>query len=226
ADIIDIGGESTRPGANPLSIDDELKRVIPVITALRSSTDACISIDTYKSTVARAALEKDADMINDISGLTFDPEMVQVASEFNVPVVIMHIKGTPLNMQTNPTYGDLMAELVDYFTKRIDFALAGGVKPENIILDPGIGFGKRFKDNLLILKKLAEFKALRVPLLLGASRKSFINNIYQSSPQEREEATLATTAIAHQHNVEIVRVHAVKQNKRLLQTLTAVKEII
>lgn len=215
ADIIDIGGESTRPGANPLSNDDELKRVIPVITALRLTTDACISIDTYKSTVARAALEKDADMINDISGLTFDPEMVLVASEFNVPVVIMHIKGTPLNMQTNPTYSDLMAELVDYFTKRIDFALAGGVKPENIILDPGIGFGKRINDNFEIIRNLNQITELGFPVLLGPSRKSFIGLTLNLPPEDRVEGTAAAVSCGILNGASIIRVHDVLEMKRV-----------
>lgn len=227
ADIIDVGGESTRPGAEVVDGKTEIARVVAVIKKIREQSDAIISIDTSKAVVAEAAIEAGANIINDISALSSDKDMIKVLKKYpNVPIILMHMQGTPQTMQNNPQYDDVIENVMSYLADRITFCVENGISKDRIIIDPGIGFGKRFKDNLLILKKLAEFKALRVPLLLGASRKSFINNIYQSSPQEREEATLATTAIAHQHNVEIVRVHAVKQNKRLLQTLTAVKEII
>ncbi len=226
ADIIDIGGESSRPGSQRISLDEEYKRVIPVIKEIRKFSDIPISVDTYKAGIAKDAIEAGANIINDISALRFDEAMTDVLKENkNVPVILMHMKGTPENMQKDPHYEDAIEEILEFFKERIDFCVNNGIEKDRIIIDPGIGFGKRQEDNLIVLKKLEEFKCFGVPVLLGASRKSFIGKIYDSSPTERLEGTLATTAKAHFANIEIVRVHDVAANKKLLQTLKAIKEV-
>ncbi len=221
ADIIDIGGESTRPGAESVSLDKELNRVIPVLKAIRSAyPDIPISIDTYKSEVAKAALESGADIINDISGLQFDSRMVEVAKEFNTPVVIMHIKGTPKDMQKNPIYQDLMRELLEYFEERIETLSTHGI--EKIIIDPGIGFGKNFEDNLKIIKHLNEFSLFNLPVLIGLSRKSFIGLITDEPVEDRLFGTLAADAIALSNGAHILRVHDVKPHKDLIKVFKAI----
>ncbi len=221
ADIIDIGGESTRPGAESVSLDKELNRVIPTLKAIRSAyPDIPISIDTYKSEVAKAALESGADIINDISGLQFDSRMVEVAKEFNTPVVIMHIKGTPKDMQKNPIYQDLMRELLEYFEERIETLSAHGI--EKIIIDPGIGFGKNFEDNLKIIKHLNEFSLFNLPVLIGLSRKSFIGLITDEPVEDRLFGTLAADAIALSNGAHILRVHDVKPHKDLIKVFKAI----
>ncbi len=222
ADIIDIGGESTRPSSVPVSLEEEEKRVLPVIEALAKKITVPISIDTYKSQIARKALESGAEMINDISGLRFDSEMVKVASRSNVPVIIMHIKGTPQNMQENPYYENVIKEIKDYFEERINLATASGISEENIILDPGIGFGKRFEDNLVVLKNLKEFKKLEKPLLLGLSRKSFIGKILDLPVEERLEGSLAALAYSIMQGAHIVRVHDVKESVRVARVADAI----
>ena len=227
ADIIDVGGESTRPGADIVDSKTEISRVVPVIKKIREECDVIISIDTTKAEVAEAAIIAGADIINDVSALTVDKDMIKVLQKYNnIPVILMHRQGMPKTMQNNPKYSDVIEDILFYLEERINYCVINGIAKERILVDPGIGFGKSQKDNLLIIKKLSEFKVLQVPVLLGASRKSFVDKIYSSSPLEREEATLATTALAHRQNIEIVRVHAVKQNKRLLQTLEAIKETI
>lgn len=222
ADIIDIGGESTRPSSVPVSLEEEEKRVLPVIEALAKKITVPISIDTYKSQIARKALESGAEMINDISGLRFDSEMVKVVSRYNVPVIIMHIKGTPQNMQENPYYENVIKEIKDYFEERINLATASGISEENIILDPGIGFGKRFEDNLVVLKNLKEFKKLEKPLLLGLSRKSFIGKILDLPVEERLEGSLAALAYSIMQGAHIVRVHDVKESVRVARVADAI----
>jgi dihydropteroate synthase len=225
ADILDIGGESTRPGAAQVSSGEEIKRVVPIIEQIRRFSDIIISVDTSKAAVAEAAIAAGADIINDISALQADPQMVEILQKHkNIPLILMHMQGTPQNMQNNPTYQDVINEILIFLNDRINFCLAHNIERQRIIVDPGIGFGKRYIDNLQILQRLEEFRSLQVPILLGASRKSFINKIYESVPQEREAATLATSALAFQHKVEIVRVHDVEANKKLLQTLQAIKE--
>jgi len=215
ADIIDVGGESTRPGSDPLEIEEELSRVIPVIKALSKEIDIPISIDTYKSEVAQKALEAGAEMINDISALRFDPKMKEVVAEYQVPVVLMHIKGTPKNMQENPYYDDVIKEIIEYLKESIKMATDAGVQEGNIIIDPGIGFGKRLEDNLSILKNLKKFSILNCPILVGPSRKSFIGKILDLPAEERLEGSLAALAIAIMNGANIVRVHDVKESKRM-----------
>jgi len=181
ADILDIGGESTRPGSDPVSLDEELRRTIPVIETLAKNISIPISIDTYKSDVAVRALEAGALIVNDISGMRFDPEMPSVISRFKVPVVIMHIKGTPKNMQVNPTYKALVPEVMDYFRASIRLAAKSGIPEDMIILDPGIGFGKTYEHNLEIINNLDQFSPLERPLLIGPSRKAFLERFWAIS---------------------------------------------
>lgn len=222
ADIIDIGGESTRPGAEAVDEQSETKRIIPVISKIREISDIPISVDTYKSSVARAALKNGADLVNDISGLRFDHEMVEVVREFDVPVVVMHIKGTPRDMQKNPQYSDLMKELLEYFDERISSLEKAGI--EQLIIDPGIGFGKRYEDNLRIINNLHEFAAFGKPILIGASRKSFIGTALDGRDvTERLYGTLAANAIAVLNGASIIRVHDIKPHRDLLKIIKAVK---
>jgi len=215
ADIIDIGAESTRPGADPVPEVEELNRLIPVIEKLKKVTDIPISVDTYKSNVAEAAINSGADIINDISGLRFDKEMKKVAAKFNTPVVIMHIKGEPKNMQVNPHYIDLLNEIYNYFAETIEIAEQSGIKRQNIIIDPGIGFGKQLDDNYEIMRKLSELQSLGCAILIGPSRKSFIGNVLNLPPDQRLEGTAAAVAIGIQNGAHIVRVHDVKEMKRV-----------
>jgi len=215
ADIIDIGGESTRPGAEPVTMEEELDRVIPIIEDLRYISDVCISIDTYKASVAEKALAAGADMVNDISGLQFDKKMVKIIKEKNVPVIIMHIKGTPRNMQQDPHYENLMEEIVAYFQDRVEFCHEHGIKNEKIILDPGIGFGKRLQDNFELLRELKQISDLGFPVLSGPSRKSFIGLTLDLQVDERVEGTAAAVTASILNGTKIVRVHDVKEMKRV-----------
>ena len=214
ADIIDIGGESTRPGAVAVSLEEEINRTIPVIEAIRKISNISISIDTYKSEVAEKALLAGADFINDISGLTFDSRMMEIVKKFDVPVVLMHIKGTPRNMQTNPTYIDVIKDLLEFFSFQIQKALDFGIKKEQIIIDPGIGFGKQLNDNFILIRRLKEFSELGFPILIGPSRKSFIGVTLDSPPEYRLEGTLAAVSAGILNGASIVRVHDVKEVKR------------
>jgi len=215
ADMIDVGGESTRPGSDPVTIEEELSRVIPVIEALSKEIDVPISIDTYKSEVAKKALDAGAEMINDISALRFDPQMKKIAAERQVPIVLMHIKGTPKNMQQNPYYDDVIEEIIKYLKESTKRAKDAGIEKENIIIDPGIGFGKRLEDNLNILKNLKKFSILDCPILVGPSRKSFIGKILDLPVEERLEGSLAALAVSIMNGANIVRVHDVKEGKRV-----------
>jgi dihydropteroate synthase len=181
-----------------------------------------ISIDTYKADVARRALDAGAQMINDISALRFDPEMKKVAAEFKVPVVLMHIKGTPKEMQKDPHYDDVIAEVTEYLTQSIRMAEEAGIDRKKIIIDPGIGFGKRLEDNLNILKNLKEFSILRCPILIGCSRKSFIGRVLGLPVEERLEGSLAALAVAVMNGADIVRVHDVKESKRVVSLIGAI----
>lgn len=224
ADIIDIGGESTRPGAQPVPLDAELERVIPVIESiLKKRPEAVISIDTYKSAVAKKAIESGARMVNDISGLGFDPEMKNVVRDKHVPAVIMHIKGTPLDMQKNPRYDNLMNELISYFTKRTLELLKRGLSKSQIIIDPGIGFGKRLEDNYEILNRLDEFTALGYPVLVGPSRKSFIGTVLNLPANKRLFGTAAAVAIAVWKGADIIRVHDVKEMSEVIRIVERIK---
>ena len=215
ADIIDIGGESTRPGSNPVSINNELARVIPVIKGIRDESTIPISIDTYKSLVARKALEAGANIINDISGLNFDPEMINIVGEHKAPIIIMHIKGTPENMQVNPQYDDLIQEIIDYFQKQINFCRNNGIPKSKIILDPGLGFGKKLNDNFILIKELKRFGELGYPILIGPSRKSFIGLTLDLPVEQRIEGTAAAIAIGIMNGARIIRVHDVLEMKRV-----------
>ena len=214
ADIIDIGGESTRPGAVAVSLEEEINRTIPVIEAIRKISNISISIDTYKSEVAEKALLAGADFINDISGLTFDSRMMEIMKKFDVPVVLMHIKGIPRNMQTNPTYIDVIKDLLEFFSFQTQKALDFGIKKEQIIIDPGIGFGKQLNDNFILIRRLKEFSELGFPILIGPSRKSFIGLTLDSPPEYRLEGTLAAVSAGILNGASIVRVHDVKEVKR------------
>lgn len=224
ADLVDVGGESTRPRAIKVSVEEELKRVIPVIDRIKALFQIPVSIDTYKARVAQEAIEAGADMINDISGLRFDPEMKQVVAQYKVPLVIMHIKGTPGDMQDNPCYDSLMGEIISYLAEGIKIAQEAGIDKEKIVIDPGIGFGKTVKHNLEIIKKLSELKSLGRPILIGVSRKSFIGNILNLPLGERLEGSLAATCLAVSKGARIVRTHDVRETRRVVDLTEAILE--
>jgi dihydropteroate synthase len=224
ADFIDIGGESTRPGSKPLGLDEELRRVIPVIESLAKEMDIPISIDTYKSTVAKKAIEAGAQMVNDISGLNLDPSLSQVAAKEDVPLVLMHMRGNPETMQKDIRYESLFSEIIQYLKDSIHRAESAGLDTEQILIDPGIGFGKTVEDNLLILKNLQEFKILGKPLLLGTSRKSFIGKILNADVTERLEGTLSTIVVGVLNGAHIIRCHDVIQAKRAIAIADAVRQ--
>ena len=224
ADIIDIGGESTRPGSDSVGYQEELSRTMPVIEELARRVNVPLSIDTYKADVAKRALDAGASMVNDISGLRFDPEMAGVVAEYKVPVVVMHIKGTPKNMQVNPEYEALIPEILDYLRESIKLAVDAGIKEDMIIIDPGIGFGKTFEHNLQILNDLHEFTLLEKPLLIGPSRKAFLGKILGNAPtSERLEGTAAAVAISIMNGAHIVRVHDVKEMVKVARVTDAVR---
>ncbi|MEW6116090.1 MAG: dihydropteroate synthase [Nitrospirota bacterium] len=224
ADILDIGGESTRPGSDPVPLEEEINRTIPVIQAIAKEINVPISIDTYKAEVARRALDAGASMVNDISGLRFDPEMPKVAAAYGVPVVVMHIKGTPKSMQQNPVYEALIPEVMDYLRGSIQIAREHNIAEDKILIDPGIGFGKTFQHNLEIICNLREFTQLGKPIVMGVSRKAFIGKILGDVPAtERLEGTAAAVAISIFNGAHIVRVHDVKEMVRVAKVADAVK---
>ncbi|MGD0883270.1 MAG: dihydropteroate synthase [Thermodesulfovibrionales bacterium] len=224
ADIIDIGGESTRPGSDPLPAEEELRRVIPVIEALVPKVHIPLSIDTYKADVARRALDAGASMVNDISGLRFDPDMPKVVASCDASVVIMHVKGTPQDMQQNPRYDALIPEIMDYLRSSIRLALRFGVREDRIIVDPGIGFGKTFDHNLEILRQLHEFTLLEKPVLIGLSRKAFLGKILENAPPaDRLEGTAAAVAVSIMNGANMVRVHDVKAMVKVAKIADAIK---
>lgn len=225
ADIIDIGGESTRPGAQPVRAEEEIRRVAPVIEAIRRQSDIPISIDTYRSATAEAALSAGADMINDISALRFDSDMARLAAERRVPVVLMHMQGDPKTMQSHPTYDDCVREIAAFFAERIQCATAAGIKRSKLILDPGIGFGKRPEDNLAILARLDEFICFHLPLLVGASRKSFIGIVdATAAADQRLGGSVAAAVIAVMNGANIVRVHDVRETVQAIRIVNAVSK--
>ena len=225
ASFIDVGGESTRPGSMPINLEEEVKRVIPVIEGIRRvSKDILISIDTYRSIVAQEAIKAGADIINDISAMTFDENMATIACKYSVPIILMHIKGTPKNMQKNPFYNNVIKEVTTFFEERISYALSKGIGKDRIILDPGIGFGKLYEHNIELIKNIDEFQKLNMPILLGASRKSCIGTaIEMASPQERLEGTIAVTCYATLKGVEIIRVHDVLENRKAAMMIEVLK---
>lgn len=226
ADIIDVGGESSRPGAASVTSEEETNRVVPVIKAVREKTKAAISIDTCKASVAGVALDAGADIINDISALRHDPHMVTLAADRGVPVILMHMLGTPSTMQKEPHYDDCVGELLQFFAERIDFCRNKGMDSSRIIIDPGIGFGKRLEDNIEILARLSEFKRLGCPVMVGTSRKSFINMIHNvgTRPAQRIGGSIASMITAVLNGADIVRVHDVAETVEALKVLKALRE--
>jgi dihydropteroate synthase len=225
ADVLDLGAESTRPGSNPVNAEEELERLLPILKALRRSfPDAVISVDTYKSATASACIEEGADIINDISGLTFDPQMADTVAKSRCSLVLMHIKGRPKDMQRDPSYQDLFGELVDFFQSQMRRACEAGIEEDRIILDPGIGFGKKPSHNLDILRHPEAFSPLGRPVLIGASRKSTIGLATGAEdPAERLEGTLAVTALCAMKGVSLVRVHDVKENVKVIKMIDAIR---
>lgn len=224
ADILDVGGESTRPGSTPVSLEEELSRVIPVIEKLAKEVKIPISIDTYKAEVARCAIEAGASMINDVWALKIDPKMAAVAAQANVPIILMHNRSKQENLQSEKAlggryigtqYGDLIDDIKKELHVSIDIALAAGIKKENIIVDPGIGFGKTVEQNLELVRRFREFTDMGFPILAGPSRKSFVGYTLTLPPDERVEGTAAATALLIDRGVDIVRVHDVKEMNRV-----------
>jgi len=222
ADILDIGGESSRPGSEPLSEKEVLARILPVMIRLVDKVSVPISIDTYKPLVADTCLKAGAHLVNDITGLT-NQKMRKIVSHHNVPVVLMHMQGTPKVMQQNPVYQDVLGEIKAFFQKQI--AVAKKERIQQIILDPGIGFGKTLTHNLQILKHLQTFKALGYPLLVGPSRKAFIGTITGNPVQDRLEGTIAAVTVAVLNGAHIVRVHDVKECKQAIQVVEAIRGV-
>jgi len=223
ADIIDLGGESTRPGAQAVPLKEEFKRVLPVLKRLSGRLKVPISIDTYKSEVAERCIQSGAEMVNDISGLYFDPRMKEIVARHQVPVIVMHMKGTPRDMQKDPQYRDLIGEILSFFRESISRADAAGVPADKIIIDPGIGFGKSFAHNLDILKGLESFKVLGKPIMVGVSRKSFLGKILDLPVDERLEGSIAAALYAVLRGANIVRVHDVAATVRALRTVEAIQ---
>lgn len=224
ATIIDIGGESTRPNSDAVSANEQIQRVVPIIQAIRKVSDVLISIDTTLSDVAEAALNAGANIINDVSAGNDDAKMFVLAAQKNVPIILMHAQGTPKTMQDNPYYENVVQEVLMALQQRVNEAIKAGVKKENIVLDIGIGFGKRKQDNLDLLANLANFVALGFPVLLGTSRKRFMGTICDvDKPTELVTATAVTTALGVMAGVQIFRVHDVKENKQALDVAWAIK---
>ncbi|MEE2876950.1 MAG: dihydropteroate synthase [Candidatus Neomarinimicrobiota bacterium] len=225
ADILDIGGESSRPGAEPIPAAQEMERLLPVIEELAPVISVPISVDTYKSSVAEACLERGSTIINDISALRFDECMADVTKKFNAYVVLMHLKGTPNDMQRAPDYGDVTGELKAFFEERIEFATSLGIERDKLILDPGIGFGKSSVHNFTILHDLQCFLDLGLPLLVGPSRKSFIGMTLDLPESERLEGTAASVTASVLNGARIVRVHDVKEMKRVVTIADSILRI-
>ncbi|HSL96419.1 MAG TPA: dihydropteroate synthase [Thermoleophilia bacterium] len=224
AAIIDVGGESTRPGSDRVSLDEELARVLPVIERLRAETSAVISIDTYKAEVARQALAAGAALVNDVSALRMDPAMVEVVAETGAPAILMHMQGEPKTMQQDPHYDDVVDDVRAFLDERMGFALARGVDEEQLLIDPGIGFGKTVAHNLVLLRGLGRLKELGRPLVLGASRKRFLGAILGAEPGGRLIGTVASTVIGLMNGADVVRVHEVRENFEALRVVLALRE--
>ena len=222
ADIIDVGGESSRPGSEPVSEKEELERVIPVIEELVKE-NVIISCDTYKSRVAEKAIESGAKIINDISAFRMDEKLIDIIKGSNCGYVLMHMKGTPKNMQKNPFYDDTIGEITSFFREKLELIEKTGIDLERVVIDPGIGFGKRLVDNLIILKKLDEFKKLGRPIFIGTSRKSFIGAVLNVEVDQRLEGSLATVVYAYIKGAKIFRVHDVKETKKVIDIIWAIE---
>ncbi|MEA5510344.1 dihydropteroate synthase [Crocosphaera sp. UHCC 0190] len=222
-DIIDIGGQSTRPGAEEISLEEELNRVIPVIKVLRKTRLIPISIDTTRAAVAKAAVEAGADIVNDISGGTFDNKMFSTVASLDVPLILMHIRGTPKTMQNNTNYQDLLAEIYQWLQTQLEKAIKIGIDQRKLIIDPGIGFAKNHQQNIELLRHLSEFKELQCPVLVGVSRKSFLGHILQQNdPKKRVWGTAAACCAAIAGQADILRVHDVKEIRDLIQVADAI----
>ncbi len=226
ADILDIGGESTRPGAETVSVVEEIQRIAPVIRAIRDAGIAIpISIDTRKSEVARAALEAGANMVNDVSALAYDPEIGPLVAEYNVPICLMHTQGGPAKMQNNPYYENVVLDVFDHLERRISAALSAGIAQSRIIVDPGIGFGKNLKHNVSLLRQLSLYHALGVPILIGASRKRLIDEISGAAKAtDRMAGSLAVALHAAAQGVQIMRVHDTYETRQALNLFQAMNE--
>ncbi len=224
ADIIDVGGESTRPFAEPVSASEELDRVIPAIEAIRGISDVPVSVDTTKAGVARAALAAGATMVNDISALRADPAMVEVVREYDGPVIIMHMQGTPGDMQVDPRYDDVVAEIRAFLGQRIEWLAANGIARERVIIDPGIGFGKTLEHNLAILRNIPAFRELGCPVLIGHSRKSFLEKLLALEVDERDCTTAQISAHCACQGADILRVHDVAATRNALRLLAALAD--
>ncbi|MCX6135621.1 MAG: dihydropteroate synthase [Ignavibacteriales bacterium] len=222
ADFLDIGGESTRPGSDPVTEAEEIRRVVPVIERLSKGVGIPLSVDTYKSNVARAALRAGASVVNDISGMTYDPAMIDVICEYGAAVVLMHVLGTPKTMQVNPTYDYVVHDVYSFLEKQAWLAHGRGVR--QIIVDPGLGFGKGLEDNYVLMRRLGEFNRLGYPLLVGPSRKSFIGKLLDLPVDQRLEGTAAAVTACILRGAHIVRVHDVREMKRVAVVADALKE--
>lgn len=233
ADILDIGGESTRPFSDAVSVEEEIRRVIPVIENLAARISIPIAIDTTKAGVARRAIEAGASMINDVSALRLDHDLADVAAEYDVPVILMHMLGTPKTMQADPVYDDLIKEIKGFLKNAVDYAESKGISKSKIIIDPGIGFGKTVEHNLLLIKHLHEFKTLDVPILIGPSRKAFIRNILKDTTVKDinpdlpivETGTQASVAAAVLNGAHMVRVHNVANTRTTLKIIDAINNV-
>lgn len=221
ADVIDVGGESSRPGASPASTEEELARVLPVVEGLVDEISVPVSIDTCKSEVARRALETGAHIVNDITALQGDAEMARVVAEMGAGVILMHMRGSPRTMQQSPVYDDVVSDISAWLHRRIEYAKTEGIPPDRIVIDPGIGFGKTVNHNLEILRRLDEFRLLNKPILIGTSRKSFIGKILDLPVNSRIEGTAATITWAIAHGADMVRVHDVKAMHRVARMTDA-----
>jgi dihydropteroate synthase len=208
AEILDIGGESSRPGSEPVTLEDELRRVVPLVAKVRSKTQTTLSVDTMKPAVARACLQEGVDIINDITGLA-DPQMIEVAAEFGAGVVLMHMKGLPKSMQDAPSYDDVVKEVSDFLAERIDRAIAGGIRRDQIAIDPGIGFGKTIEHNLSLLRNLRHFDSLGCTILVGTSRKRFLGTLTGREVSDRVVGSVVSSLLAIQGGADVVRVHDV-----------------
>jgi dihydropteroate synthase len=226
ADVLDIGGESARPFSNPISPQEEIKRIVPVIKVLARRLNIPISVDTWKAEVARAALDSGAALINDISGLGMDPGLGEVAASYEVPLILMHMQGRPRDMQVAPTYHHLLEEIRSFFEAGIGRAVALGVPRNQILIDPGIGFGKRMDHNLTLIKRLDFFQDLDLPLVLGTSRKAFIGKLTQQEPLDRDWGTAATLAVGAWQGAHMMRVHNVAAAKQVLAVTDALREAL
>ncbi len=222
ADIIDIGGESTRPGSDSVTVEEESRRVVPVVAGLRAKTKTLISVDTMKPDVAAAALDAGADIINDISSFRLDPRILALAARKEAGFILMHMQGTPKTMQTHPHYDDVVAEIRSFLSQKIEVARAYGLRREHLIIDPGIGFGKRLEDNLALLNGLEAFFELDRPILVGVSRKSFIGKILNAPPEDRLEGTIAASVVSLVRGAHILRVHDVRAVKRAVLVAEAI----